>query len=64
MNSVNAILREKIQEKWSQKDNRKVRTIFYLFRTDYGVDVYGINGNTNKMIGIALVDEDYIDVIY
>lgn len=63
MNSVNAMLREKIQDKWYLKDDRKIRTIFYLFRTDYGVDVYGINGNNNKMIGIALVDEDYIDVL-
>ncbi len=63
MNSVNAILREKIQEKWAEKDNRKVRTIFYLFRTDYGVDVYGLNNSAGRMMGIALVDEDYIDVI-
>lgn len=63
MNSVNAMLREKIQDKWYLKDDRKIRTIFYLFRTDYGADVYGINGSSGRMMGIALVDEDYIDVI-
>ncbi|MBQ2204916.1 MAG: hypothetical protein II411_03365 [Lachnospiraceae bacterium] len=63
MNSVNAMLREKIQDKWYLKDDRKIRTIFYICRTDYGADVYGINGSSGRMMGIALVDEDYIEVI-